>query len=325
MIVTKTPLRMSFFGGGSDIAEFYEKNDGLVLSTTINSYIYIALNKCVANHLKIIYSQLEHTTNIEAIQHDRVREALKFFEISSNIELCSFSDVTVKGTGLGASSTFTVGLVNALHKLLYHKTAEPHVLAEIASYIEINKCNEPIGKQDQYAAAYGGFNAIHFNNASTRVKPLKIAQSTIYDLQHNLYLFNTGLVRKTADVLGEQVSKLSSGINIDLTKSLVCLAADAIKMLEHKKLNEFGELLDNSWVIKKTLSSNISNSEIDEMYDLALSGGALGGKILGAGGGGYLLVYCPERERNRLFETMRRYERLPFKFTTEGSTIEMIS
>lgn len=323
MIVTKTPLRISFFGGGSDIAAFYQDNEGLVVSTTINSYIYIALNRCIAEHLKVIYSVLEHTTNIEAIQHDRVRETLKLFEVQSNVEICSFSDVTVKGTGLGASSTFTVGLVNAVYKALNHRTMEPAELAETAAYIEINKCNERIGKQDQYAAAFGGFNAIYFNASSARVKRLKIAQSTIFDLQHNLYLFNTGIARRASDVLREHVEKLDSGVNIDLTKSLVNMAKESIRMLEHNKADEFGNLLDAGWMIKKALSSTASNPAIDEMYELALSGGALGGKILGAGGGGYLLVYAPERERNRLLETMRRYQRLPFKFSTEGSTVEM--
>lgn len=325
MIVTKTPLRMSFFGGGSDIPSFYEQHEGLVVSTTINSYIYIAMNRCVAKHFKIIYSEIEHTEELENIRHNRVREALRFFDIKSNVELCSFSDVTVKGTGLGSSSTFTVGLVNALYRSEYHKNIEPEELAEMASYVEINKCNEPIGKQDQYAAAFGGFNAIHFSAASTKVKPLRIAQSTIYDLQHNLYLFNTGTTRRTADILCDHVAKLDNGINVELTKSLVELAKNSIKMLETKKIHEFGELLDAGWVIKKTMSAGVSNPHIDEMYDLALSGGALGGKILGAGGGGYLLVYCPEYNRNRLLETMRHYERLPFKFTKEGSTIEMKS
>lgn len=324
MIVSKTPLRVSFFGGGSDIPAFYDKQEGLCVSTTINSYIYIALKRCVANHLKVVYSHLEHVEDVEHIKHDRVREALKYFEIGSNIEICSFSDITVHGSGLGSSSTFTVGLINALHKAIYHKTIEKHELAELASYVEINKCGEPIGKQDQYAAAYGGLNAIYFTASGGRVKPLKINQSTIYDLQHSLYMFNTGIVRKTADILGEQAARLSTDDKtIAMTKSMVELAKESIKLLEYKKLDDFGTLLDTAWVIKKELSTNISNPAIDEMYELALTGGALGGKILGAGGGGYLLVYCPEKSRNRLLETMRNYQRLPFKFSNEGSAIEM--
>lgn len=322
MIVSKTPLRVSFFGGGSDIPDYYNNHEGLVVSTAINSYIYIALNKCVADHLKVIYSELELTTNVEALQHDRVREALKFFEIKSNMEICSFSDVNIKGTGLGSSSSFTVGLVNALWKLIHHKNMEKFDLAETASFIEMVKCAEPIGKQDQYAAAYGGINAFQFNAQGTHVRKLKIPQHTIYELQHNLFLFNTGIGRKTGDILVEQKDVLREG---SLTKSLVEMAKQSIKLLETNKLNDFGDLLDASWTIKKSLSEFVSNQHIDEMYDLALEGGALGGKILGAGGGGYLLVYCPEKERNRMLETMRDYERLPFKFAMEGSSIEMTS
>jgi D-glycero-alpha-D-manno-heptose-7-phosphate kinase len=324
MIVTKTPLRMSFFGGGSDIKEFYEQSEGLVVSTTINSYIYIALNRCVADHIKVIYSDIEKVATVEEVAHDRVREALKLYEINSNIEICSFSDVTVKGTGLGSSSTFTVGLVNALYKAVHAKTVKPHELAELASYVEIVKCGESIGKQDQYAAAYGGFNAITFTANETRVKPLKIPQHTLYDLQHNLFLFNTEQTRKTSDILSEQVANLKEGKNA-ITKSLVEMAKKSVKLLEYNKLDDFGDLLDASWVLKKSLSDSVTTPHIDEMYERAIEGGALGGKILGAGGGVYLLIYCPIKERNRMLETMRHYKRLPFKFTNEGSTIEMVS
>lgn len=315
-------MRVSFFGGGSDIPEFCEENEGLCVSATINSYIYIAAHQCVAEHLKVIYSELELTKSVENIRHNRVREILKWLEIISNVEICSFSDVTTKGTGLGSSSTFTVGLINALYKIKHHKNLHPFELAEMASYIEINKCKEPIGKQDQYAAAYGGFNAFYFSSTSTRVKPLKLPQATIYDLQHNLFLFNTGQTRNTSDILGEQVTNFKNG-KFTITKSLVELAKTSITLLHTNKLDDFGDLLDASWVLKKSLTSSVSTPCIDEMYEQALDGGALGGKILGAGGGGYLLVYCPEKERNRLLESMSKYERLPFKFTDEGSTIEM--
>jgi D-glycero-alpha-D-manno-heptose-7-phosphate kinase len=205
-----------------------------------------------------------------------------------------------------------------------HKTLQAPDLAELASYIEIDRCIEPIGKQDQYAAAFGGFNAIHFTTASAWVKPIKIPQHTLYDLQRNLYMFNTGQTRKASDILGTQVSSYKEG-KFTITKSLVEMAKASIKLLETNKLNDFGDLLDASWVLKRSITDSISNSFIDEMYEKALSGGALGGKILGAGGGGYLLVYCPEKERNRMLETMRQYDRLPFKFTTKGSTIEMTS
>lgn len=322
MIITKTPLRISFFGGGSDIPEFYQNNEGMVISTTINSYIYLAVNKCVAPHLKVIYSELEHCHNVDDIKHDRVRETLKYFEHLTNIEICSFSDVPTKGTGLGSSSTFTVGLVNALYRIKYNKNIEPHELAELASYIEIIKCSEPIGKQDQYAAAFGGFNVITFSDNRTSVKPLNVDQLTLLDLNNNLVCFNTGINRQASSILSKQVDNLKNNVNVELIKSMVEMCKNSIKMLEKGKINDFGELLDQSWQIKKKLSDNVSNSHIDEMYEKAMKCGALGGKILGAGGGGYLLLYVPEKNKKRLIESMKNFERFNFKFCKNGSTLE---
>ena len=285
MIVTKTPLRISFFGGGSDIPQFYEENEGIVLSTTINSYIYLAVNRCVASHLRVVYSILEQTETVEDIKHDRVRECLQHFEIPSNIEIASFSDVPTKGTGLGSSSTFTVGLVSALYRICHGRNIDKQELAELASYIEINKCKEPIGKQDQYAAAYGGFNTFHFHGNEIRVKKPNIDAGTIYELNSNLLCFNTGINRQASEVLTQQVENLKSTAAIEHTKSMVELAKTAVKLLQKRKVDDFGYLLDQAWQIKKKLSDNISNTKIDQMYSTAMNNGALGGKILGAGGG----------------------------------------
>ena len=324
MIITKTPLRISFFGGGSDIPEFYENNEGMVVSTSINSYIYLAVNKCVAPHLKIIYSELELTDDVEKIKHNRVRECLKYFEILNNIEICSFSDVPTKGTGLGSSSTFTVGLINSLYRIKNNSNIDQVELAELASYLEINKCSEPIGKQDQYAAAFGGFNIINFSSEKTKVKQLNIDYLIMHDLMNNLYCFNTGINRQASSILGEQVDNLKNNINVDMTKGMVEMAKQSVKFLEKGRVDDFGSLMDQAWQVKKRLSSNISNEKIDEMYDRAIKSGALGGKILGAGGGGYLLVYVPEKSKKRLLEAMKNYERFPFKFSKHGSTLEVI-
>lgn len=325
MIVTKTPLRISFFGGGSDIPQFYNDHEGMVLSTTINSYIYLAVNRCVANHLKVIYSELEHTDNVDNIKHDRVRECLKHYELPSNIEICSFSDVPVKGTGLGSSSTFTVGLINALHRITSGRNIDVNEMAELASYIEITKCNEPIGKQDQFAAAYGGFNTIHFEGGGrTRVKHLDVDQLTLMELDHNLLAFNTGISRQASMILGKQVENLKTTETVEHTKTMVELAKTGVKLLQKRKIDDFGNLLDQAWQIKKKLTDNVSNDKIDEMYNKAITNGALGGKILGAGGGGYLLVYVQEKNRNRLLEAMKNYDRFQFKFSKHGSTLETI-
>lgn len=325
MIVTKTPLRISFFGGGSDIPQFYEQNEGLCVSTTINSYIYLAVNKCVAQHLKVVYSELELETDINQIKHDRVREVLKHYNMTNHMEICSFSDVPTKGTGLGSSSTFTVGLINAVHNIKTGKPIAKNILAELASYIEINKCDQPIGKQDQYAAAYGGLNVYHFDKKSVEVRPIDISFANTMDLNRRLLIFDTGIRRMASSVLTEQVDKLKTNVNVATTKYIVEMAKESIKLLESNKLDDFGSLLDQTWQTKKKLSSNISNEEIDTMYDAAMKAGALGGKILGAGGGGYLMMYVPEKHQYAVVSALKNYNLFDVNFEYKGSTVEMMS
>ena len=325
MIVTKTPLRISFFGGGSDIPQFYQEHEGIVVSAAINSYIYIAAHRCVAPHLKVIYSQLELEHDIDKIKHDRVREVLKHFDMTTNMEIASFSDIPTKGTGLGSSSTFTVGLIHAV-AAMNHLHCYPHMLAETASTIEIDKCGEPIGKQDQYAAAYGGLRVYQFKkNDEVTWKEFENEITIAEHLQKNLLCFNTGIVRPAASVLSEQVEKLKTNINVDNTKRIVEMAWEAVELLINEQYDTFGELLNKSWQIKKQLSSNVSNDYIDSMYDKAMAAGALGGKILGAGGGGYLLVYVPQERQAKVLEAMKGYQQFKFDFDYHGSRIEMIS
>ena len=280
------------------------------------------MNRCVADHLKIIYSELELVDDVDDIKHDRVREVLKHYNISSNIEICSFSDIPTIGTGLGSSSTFTVGLIKALDPYIKNKH-----LVKNACEIEIEKCGEPIGIQDQIAAAYGGLNAIYFGPNSYDVINWNVAKhnNTRKKLNNRLMIFNTGIARKASSVLSEQVDKLKTGINVDLTKQMVSLTEQAVNFYSKDQLDDFGQLLDEAWKIKKNLSSNITNPHIDEMYETALKAGALGGKILGAGGGGYLLLYVSDDARVSVLNAMRNYDYLPFKFTEEGSTVEMQS
>jgi D-glycero-alpha-D-manno-heptose-7-phosphate kinase len=322
MIVTKTPLRISLFGGGSDIPEFYREHGGLVISAAINSYIYIAANRCVAPHLKVIYSQLELEHEVDKIKHDRVRETLKYFEIDSNIEIASFSNIPTKGTGLGSSSTFTVGLIKAIMEMRNEGCSRGY-LAELASLIEIDKCGEPIGKQDQYAAAYGGVHIYRFKtNGEVHVQPFTNIK-TIKKLEKNLLCFNTGIVRQASSVLAEQVEKLKNNVNVENTQKIVNMALRANWLLDCGRLDELGDLLNESWQVKKQLSSNISNAYIDEMYSKARAAGALGGKILGAGGGGYLLLYVPEEKQDKVLEAMKGYPRFEFNFEYEGCRVEM--
>ena len=324
MIVTKTPLRVSFFGGGSDIPQFYREHGGVCVSAAINSYIYIAAHQCVAPHLKVIYSKLELEHDIEQIKHDRVREVLKNYNLNSNMEIASFSNIPTKGTGLGSSSTFTVGLINAMHHIKQNLPINKYTLAELASLIEIDKCGEPIGKQDQYAAAFGGLNVYEFNkDDSVKVTNLELS-TDVKQLQKNLLCFNTGIVRMASSVLSEQVEKLKTNVNVDNTKRIVNMAYKSIDLLKSNNLDKFGILMHESWQVKKQLSSNVSNSLIDDMYTTAMEAGALGGKILGAGGGGYLLMYVPENRQKSVLNAMKGYPRFEFKFDYDGSKVEMM-
>ena len=317
MIVTRTPLRVSFFGGGSDIPEYWEHGDGLCVSAAINKYIYIAANRCATDHVRVVYSEMEVVKNVNDLKHDRVREVLKMLFMRSNIEICSFSDVPTKGTGLGSSSTFTVGLLNALG--YYDK----HELAQAAAHIEIDCCNEPIGYQDQYAAAFGNLNAYKFYDRDD-IKVSKIHTSSKFTLEDNLLCFNTGINRQASSVLKSQVENLQmGGVNVETTKSMVDIAKYSIKLLENNRVDDFGALLNETWALKKKLSTGISNSTIDEMYDCVMKAGALGGKLLGAGGGGYLLAYVPNKYKVSVLEAMKDYERFDFKFDLEGSKVEM--
>jgi D-glycero-alpha-D-manno-heptose-7-phosphate kinase len=319
MIVSSAPLRVSFFGGGSDIPQFYMNSPGMVISTAINRHIKIAVNPCETDHVRAVYSEMEVVKDPSELKHDRIRHALGIFEIRRKIEICSFSDITTRGTGLGSSSTFTVALVNALYKLKclsYNKRD----LAELACNIEIDLCGEPIGKQDQYAAAYGGFNCIRFDSSGVEVTPIPLSSDSLGALNDSLICYSTGTTRKTADILSEQVSNLQTVSKFDATKELVQIAEEGLKLLKSEKLNDFGALLHSTWEQKKKLASSISNPHIDAMYEEGRKAGAIGGKLLGAGGGGYMLFYVPPENQPGFKAHMRKYyKQFHISFTDIGS------
>jgi len=328
MIITKTPLRISFFGGGSDIPSFYEKHQGTVLSSTINKYVYIALNTSEVNHIKLIYSKIEIVDQIKDLEHDRAREALLKYNLTNynkGIEIGSFSDIVTNGTGLGSSSTYTVGLIKAITTFLKHDLTK-YELAESACDIEINKCNQPIGKQDQYAATFGGFNGFSFDKDTIATVPLNIRFDTIKTLENRLLLINTGQTRLTESVLSKQVANLSDDKFIEYTKQLSDHAVEGINLLINNHLDDVGRLLHHTWLIKKKMASNITNNSIDYLYNIGLDLGALGGKLLGAGGGGYLMFYFPniviKNNAKNHFKSLG-YNNLQFEFENNGSTVEM--
>lgn len=321
MFLTKTPLRVSFFGGGSDLPSFYKHKEGLCVSTTINSFVYMALKPCVAKHIKVVYSALELVGDIEDIKHSRVRECLKHFGFTSNMEICSFSDISHKGTGLGSSSTFTVGLLKALYWLKYRRPIVDSDLAELAAYIEIHRCAEPIGKQDQYAAACGGFRSYTFHKIGTvSALPVIMDEATKFNLQDHLIFINTGIARKSARVLEKQIIQAD---NLEVVGELVEMAKHSLTLLREGRVSDFGRLLHDAWTFKKKLV-NVSNPQIDEIYETAMKAGALGGKILGAGGGGYMMFFVPRTRKIHVLEALKYYEHRDFRFYRHGASLEYI-
>ncbi|MCI8666601.1 MAG: GHMP kinase [Dorea sp.] len=322
MIITKTPFRVSFCGGGSDIADFYKNYGGCVLSTTINRYMYLTIHPYFDETQTVLkYSQNEIVNNIHDIDHSIFHCILNEQKVSG-VEISSTADVP-SGTGLGSSSSFTVGL---LHTLACYKGeyVSKSSLAKEACAVEIEKLGAPIGKQDQYAAAFGGLNFISFHKDDTvSVEPIVTKGSTLKKLQKNLVMFYTGLVHNANHILSVQKKNISQ---TDKTKNLIqmCgLAKDMKISLENNNIEDFGAILHESWMKKKELANSISNPKIDEMYRKAIENGAIGGKLLGAGGGGFFLFYCPEEKQILLREKLR-LKPFPFEFEHDGSSIVYI-
>lgn len=321
MIISRTPLRISFFGGGTDLKDFYELEGGAVLSTAIDKYIFATVNKKFDDHIRISYSKTEIVENVDQVHHDLVREAMKLTGVIRGIEITTIADIPSQGTGLGSSSTFTIGILNALHAYKGEQVSA-ETLAKEACRIEIDIVKEPIGKQDQYIAAYGGLQFIQFNkDGSVFIDPIVCSQEIKRELQGNLMLFYTGITRRANTILSEQ-KKNASKDKLEELKALKGLALRAKKGLEvDKSIDEFGKLLDEGWGLKKTLASGITKPEIDDMYDAAKKAGALGGKIAGAGGGGFLLLYVPKSRQESVRAALSGIKEVGFKFEQQGSKI----
>jgi len=321
MIITRTPFRISFVGGGTDLPDFYRVKPGAVISTAINKYMYVMVNQRFTDAIRVsYYSRTEMVDNVEELHHPLVREALKLVGITRGIEVASMADVHA-GAGLGSSGSFAVGLLNALYAYKgVLKSAEE--LAREACQIEIDILGEPVGKQDQYIAAYGGFRYIQFNPDDTVItEPIIWPKSKKEELAQNLLLLYTGGVREASSVLGEQRENTRQGNKMASLEKLSDMAFQLRgQQGSDTSLNIFGELMHNGWMLKKELASSITNDEIDGYYEKALAAGALGGKVSGAGGGGFLLLYCPGEKRQQVKEALGLRE-LEFTFEPEGSKI----
>lgn len=323
MIVSKTPFRISFFGGGSDLPSFYNQSPGMVVSATIDKYIYISLNKKFDNSIRLSYSITENVDEVDDLKHDIVKHTLKYFDIHNGIEIASISDLPSNGTGMGASSAFAVGLIKAVEAYKFsndylHKAS----LAELACQIEIDFCKKPIGKQDQYASAYGSFNSHVFETKGVSTENIPIDIDTLNFLQDNLILLHTCKGRSADNILKNQSKRMSDNEkSFENVQVMVQLAKQFKNDLLKKDFKHFGEMLDFSWQLKKEVSEEITDSEIDAMYYEAKQCGALGGKLLGAGGGGFMLLFANKNAQKNIRNKFYNHKPFNFKFDMNGSTV----
>ena len=321
MIITKTPFRMSFFGGGTDMPEFFMEERGAVISTTINKYVYVTvrhLPRFFDYTTEIKYSKIERINKLDDIVHPMIRNAMKMMDMH---ELYISYDADLPGrTGLGTSSTFAVGLLNAFY-CLKGKSASKEKLADDAIVLERELCNEAGGWQDQIAASYGGLNRIDFDKDGYRVTPIIITPERKKQLENNLLLFFTGFTRFSAEI--QASTKASIKDKKQQLLQMLALVDDAQAILEnrHRDLDDFGRLLDTTWKLKKQTGKDISKDSIDELYEKGIKAGALGGKLLGAGGGGFLLFYVKPEDQESVREALKDLMEVPFTFETRGASI----
>jgi len=323
MVLSRSPLRITLGGGGTDLKSYYKKNDGFLISAAINKYVYVTITRPFKEGIYLKYSEIEKVKKVSQINHPIIREALKLQKLKTpQIEITTLTDIP-SGTGLGSSGSFTTGLLKALysHK---KKLIQPNELAELASDIEINKLKEPVGKQDQYISAFGGLNCFYFKkNGNVLVEPLKISHKSLEDLEDNLLIFFTGFSRKASDILQEQDRKSKKYeekmlSNLNFVKDL---GLKSKKYLENGNINKFAELMNVHWEYKKSRSKNMTNKTISKCYDDALKNGAVGGKLVGAGGGGFLMFYASNKEKLRRKMLQNKLEEVRFGFDFQGTSI----
>ena len=323
MVICKTPMRISFLGGGTDYPEYYRRHGGQVFCTSIDKYSYVvakAYPAYFAHNIKVSYSKLEFVSSVEDLHHPVVRECFKFLDIHRDIEIQYTADLPAR-TGMGSSSSFTVCL---LHSLYTHKgeVVSKRRLAEEAVYIEQEILKERVGSQDQFGAAIGGLQRIQFGtDGHIDCEPIPLTSEKLESFGRNLILFYTGLTRTAHEVLREQIDKTNSGDLDSQLHKLGALVTPAVDAVIKGDFDEFGEILDCGWVIKQSLSSQIANDQIAEWYQKAKGAGAIGGKLLGAGGGGCLLFYAPDHTHNALRSALSELREIPFRFDREGSSI----
>jgi len=319
MIVSRTPLRVSFAGGGTDLQDYYKTGYGAVVSASIKKYMYVTINKRFDDDIRIGYSKTEIVDSVDSIEHGIVREALKKTGVRSGVEVTTIADIPSRGTGLGSSSALAVGLLNALYAFKGYR-ASPKKLAEEACEIEIDVLKEPIGKQDQYIAAYGGIQHIRFNaDESVVLDPVICPAKTKRELENHIMLFYTGKTRPARDIMSKQ--RNNSTANKDTLDRMRDQADQLLHDLASLQVSKLGNTLKDAWELKKTLSEVITDSDIDKLYAKALSAGAIGGKIAGAGGGGFLVLFVPPENHWSVRNALVGLREIEFKLEPQGSKI----
>lgn len=322
MIISRTPLRVSFVGGGSDLKSFYNREKGAVVSTAIKKYIYITINKSFDGRIIVRYSKEERVDHVDELEHNLIREALRFVNIHGGIDISSSSDVPSEGSGLGSSSSYLVGVLHALYAFKnQHVSAKQ--LADDACKIEIEILKKPIGKQDQYIAAHGGFQFIQFNpDDSVYIDPIIFSRETKHALEDKLLLLYTGITRSSEVILAKQKSNITNDPKRRIRMhQMVILAEEMKKSLQNNNLNSFGWLLDQNWRLKRKMANGVTSAKIDQWYKIAKRNGAIGGKLLGAGGGGFLLLYAPKRNQSRIIHALKDLRPIDVEFEPQGSKI----
>ncbi|MBA3995427.1 MAG: galactokinase [Cyanobacteria bacterium DS2.3.42] len=323
MIIARSPMRISLGGGGTDLPSYYENHGGFFISAAINKYVYVMVNESWHDEYVIKYSQLERAKNVADIKHPIVRAALEWFEMGPNLEIASIADIP-QGTGLGSSGSFTTGLLKALHAYKKNDWLSPSELAEQACHVEIELLREPVGKQDQYISAFGGLTCFEIGvDGKVDAYPAKISEDTLSRLEENLAIFFTGYSRSASELLANQDerSKQSDSVMIENLHKTKALGRSIKEALESGETRRFGELMHEHWTCKKKRSTGMSNNRIDELYEVAMKNGAFGGKLVGAGGGGFLMFYSEEKSKLREAMNKAGAKEMRFRFDFSGTSL----
>jgi len=323
MIITRSPLRITLGGGGTDVPSYYREHGGFVIAAAIDKYVYVTVMRPFTAGIFLKYSKLEHVNQVDEVQHPIMREAIRMLDFKTpQVEVTTLADIPA-GTGLGSSGSFTTALLRALYAHR-RRLLLPSELARLACEIEINRLKEPIGKQDQYIAAYGGVTCFHFQpDEEVEAVPLRASMDTLFDLEDNLLLFFTGYARSAGSILKDQVAR-TKRVDRDMLDNLHYvkeMGLQSQKLLEAGKTADFGALMHEHWEHKKRRSEGMSNPQIDEWYELGRVNGALGGKLVGAGGGGFLMFYTEDRRRLRQAMARAGLEEVRFRFDFEGTKV----